>query len=245
MEIIRIIFLFFLALIPSVYLGFVSYIFSYSLFPIIHNRFIAVIVLPLVMFVVLFLLLVVFVKRKSRIQTQITPRQDTSAGLDLGKCLRDTKEFPELQGQNRKKISVLIWVSALILGVIVASVFGYHEYIQIDYGYTPIDFSHEKWKTASEEQRGYMYSDLLTKHNLEGLTFEEIDNLFGKPDSKCYDEKTKLLYSYMYKIGYVGLNPKAFLVFPHCLYILFDKKGSVKEYDILSSNRYLYLTTGQ
>lgn len=65
MKILRIIFLFFLALIPSVGMGFGGYMMSVSAFPPSHNKFVCVIVPFIVTFVVLFILLMLSDKRPS------------------------------------------------------------------------------------------------------------------------------------------------------------------------------------
>jgi large-conductance mechanosensitive channel len=61
MKILRIIFLFFLALIPSLYVGFGMYVFStFSLASIIiYNKFFTIIIIPLIIFLILFSLLII------------------------------------------------------------------------------------------------------------------------------------------------------------------------------------------
>jgi hypothetical protein len=113
----------------------------------------------------------------------------------------------------------LFATGAVVLVVVVGR--WYHHEWATYHGYTPLPFSHEAWAGADAESRGYMLDDLLAKHQLTGLTVEEVKTLLGPPD-----EGRK--HGLRYHVGYRGFNPRAPMVFSYTLFIDLNQQGCVE-----------------
>ena len=104
----------------------------------------------------------------------------------------------------------------------------WNRYFRTYYGYKPLEFSKEAWATADAEHRGYMLNDLLKKHRLKGMAYDDVIDLLGKPDREHVDRTTGRVSSIRYGVGYRGMNPRAPLVFSSIFIINFDEQAKVE-----------------
>lgn len=108
----------------------------------------------------------------------------------------------------------------------VGGALGYWYYVKSYYGYKPLPYSKEAWAAAGEEERGYMLDDFLAKHELKGMSYDEVTALLGPGRGGSSRER---LY---YDVGFRGFNPRAPLVSRYTLIIEFDENGKVRDYII-------------
>lgn len=84
-------------------------------------------------------------------------------------------------------------------------------------------FDGEKW-SENREERGSMMDSLQKKHELKGMTEDEIIDLLGEPESKEESERT-----FVYYLGRASLG-----VDDRLLKLYFSEDGKVESYQITS-----------
>jgi hypothetical protein len=118
---------------------------------------------------------------------------------------------------------------AVLLAVVAITAVGYRWY-SINFkhpGYTPQAFSSDTWQTAGPDIRGYMVNDMLKRHPLRGRTLDEVTALLGNPDHQ-FGGKPGFPGLITYRLGYMGMNPKALMVLSYTLNVRFDDAGKVE-----------------
>ena len=84
-------------------------------------------------------------------------------------------------------------------------------------GYEPIAFDEVQWAEADKETRGYMVRDMLTRHQMVGMTRDEISEILGPPERDPVG-----LQRYCYSLGFMGRNPEMPFFMEYSLVISFD-----------------------
>ena len=84
-------------------------------------------------------------------------------------------------------------------------------------GYEPIVFDKPRWAEADKETRGHMARDMLARHELVGMTRQEIAEILGPPD-----EDQAFIQRYRYFLGAMGRNPEMPYFSGYSLLISFD-----------------------
>lgn len=83
------------------------------------------------------------------------------------------------------------WRKTVILSLLISIV------LFIAWQYYQTQFTIERWKSSNPQQRGYMLNDLFQKHNLIGLSKNEVLDLLGEGYAQDNDNK----YSWCYHVG--------------------------------------------
>jgi hypothetical protein len=175
-------------------------------------------------------------------------------GEGIGGAARttDTGSMTSQPTKPRSRTSRLLraaGITALVgLVLLLAAFLGYMSWIHP--GYEPLEFTPEAWTSADAETRGHMSHSLLSRHELVGLTWQELLELLGPPDaittlSGEHEERrrgatTSELISRFggsegegmgaatYRLGFMGYRSGAPLVFPWSLHVYFQDGAVIR-----------------
>ena len=134
-----------------------------------------------------------------------------------------------------------IVVAAVCVSLVVVTTAAVTLHAWANPGYEPIDFDKKQWSQADSETHGHMVRDMLSRHELVGMTRQEITQLLGQPDEDQVD-----LQRYRYYVGNMGRNPEMPFFWGYSLLIKFDKTNKATEAHVadwaLAANTALNLT---